>query len=213
MARTELRNDLLNLPNALTMARIAVIPFVCVCMTGTSPASDFIAMLLLAAAAITDWADGWLARRQNLVSMTGKFLDPLADKLLVLAVFCTLLAQDRLPVWFVVLALSREMAITSLRALAAGEGIIIAAGTGGKWKTAFQLTGLILILWRGPWLPVVGTLDIGLRFERIGVAVLMLSLLLSLTSAGRYMMAFLQSVAASGSGNGLSPAPQPTEGG
>lgn len=201
----------MNLPNALTLGRIAAIPFVCALMAGTSPASDFAAMLLLAAAAITDWADGWLARRQNLVSMTGKFLDPLADKLLVLAVFCTLLAQDRLPVWFVVLALSREMAITSLRALAAGEGIIIAAGTGGKWKTAFQLTGLILILWRSPWLPVIGTLDVGLRFERIGVAVLMLSLLLSVTSAARYMMAFLRSVGQSASSATASP--QPTDGG
>jgi CDP-diacylglycerol--glycerol-3-phosphate 3-phosphatidyltransferase len=119
----------------------------------------------------------------------------LADKLLVLAVFCTLLAQDRLPVWFVVLALSREMAITSLRALAAGEGIIIAAGSGGKWKTAFQLTGLILILWRSPWLPVLGDVPIPIRFEHAGVAILMLSLLLSLTSGGRYMMAFLRSLA------------------
>jgi CDP-diacylglycerol--glycerol-3-phosphate 3-phosphatidyltransferase len=190
-----LGRDLWNVPNALTFARIGMIPLVCFLMLDVSPERSFAAMLVLSAAAITDWLDGWLARRNNLVSMTGKFLDPLADKLLVLAVFCTLLAQERLALWFVIVALSRELGVTSLRALAAGEGMIIAAEAGGKWKTVFQLVGLILVLWREPWLPVIGRLPIPFSFESVGMVLLMISLALSLWSAGSYLVAFGRAIA------------------
>jgi CDP-diacylglycerol--glycerol-3-phosphate 3-phosphatidyltransferase len=128
--RANFREDIWNLPNVLTMGRIAVIPLICWLLAEGTPLYCLIAAWLFGAAAFTDWLDGYIARKRGLESMTGKFLDPLADKLLVMAVFIVLLPMHRISVWFVVLSLTREISITALRALAAGEGIIIAAEWG-----------------------------------------------------------------------------------
>ncbi len=192
--RASIRRDLWNVPNLLTMARIAVIPVVCWLAWLGTPAAGAGAAALFGLAAFTDWLDGYIARKRNLVSMTGKFLDPLADKLLVMAVFVTLLPADRLPIWFVALALAREMSITSLRALAAGEGIIIAAEQGGKWKTALQLTGLSAVLIHHPYTVDYGLFSLDVRFDRFGFVLLLLSLGYSLSSAWSYFRGFLAAI-------------------
>jgi CDP-diacylglycerol--glycerol-3-phosphate 3-phosphatidyltransferase len=192
--RSSVRKDLWNLPNILTMGRIVVIPLVCWLLYLGEPIHCVLATALFGAAAFTDWLDGWLARRQNLVSLTGKFLDPLADKLLVMAVFCTLLPMDRIPLWFVVLSLSREFSVTGLRALAAGEGLIIAADWGGKWKTAFQLVGLVCLMIYHPYEVDYGPFSLWITFANVGLALLMISLAYSLTSGWAYFAGFLRAI-------------------
>lgn len=191
MSRTPAAHDVLNLPNMLTFGRIAAIPLICWLLLRDTPVASQVAFVLFVLAAITDWLDGWLARRQGLVSLTGKFLDPLADKLLVLAVFCCMLPTGELPVWFVIVALSREFAITALRALAAAEGLVLAADAGGKWKTAFQLTGLSLMMLRQT---IVLPGGVELRSGAVGFGLLLVSLAWSLGSAWGYVRSFLQLV-------------------
>ncbi len=130
----------------LTFLRILMIPAVLVLLARGSPKDCYWAAWVYAAAAITDLLDGWLARRQGLVSVLGKFLDPLADKLIVAATLVWLVPMGRIPAWAVVLLISREITITALRAIASAEGIIMAAGEGGKAKTALQMIGIICLI-------------------------------------------------------------------
>ena len=112
--RRTLREDALNLPNLLTFARIVVIPLVLVLLDRGGPRDCYWAALLFAGAAITDFLDGYLARKRNLVSVLGKFLDPLADKLIVMATLVWLVPMGRIEPWVVVLLLARELSITGL---------------------------------------------------------------------------------------------------
>lgn len=193
--RSTIRQDIWNVPNLLTMGRIVVIPVVCWLATTGRPVHGVFAVILFGLAGFTDWLDGYIARKQGLVSMTGKFLDPLADKLLVMAVLVTLLPLGRLPAWFVVVMLGREMAITGLRALAAGEGIVIDAGWGGKWKVGFQFVGLscLLIHHRYTLDYFVFTLDV--RFQELGFVLMLVSLAYSLQSGWAYFKGFIDGVA------------------
>lgn len=186
-----IKQDLLNIPNALTMGRVLVIPLVCYLVSANTQLTAMWGAILFGLAAVTDWLDGYLARKLKLVSMTGKFLDPLADKLLVMALLCTFLTQGRVPLWFVIVALAREMSITGLRSLAAGEGMIIAAGWGGKWKTAFQLIGLSCMIVHHEYFINFGITAFTIRFDRLGYTLMMLSLVWSLWSAGEYFWNFL----------------------
>lgn len=193
--RSTIRQDIWNLPNVLTMGRIAVIPLVCWLAVMDEPAAAVAAVILFGLAAFTDWLDGYVARRQNLVSMTGKFLDPLADKLLVMAVLVTLLPVGRLPAWFVIIMLAREMAITGLRALAAGEGIVIDAGWGGKWKVGFQFVGLSCLLIHYPYEIDYWLFTLDVRFHEVGFALMLVSLAYSLGSGWEYFKGFVDGVA------------------
>jgi len=144
--RRTLWEDARNLPNLLTFLRILMIPLVLVFLENGSPQACYWAAIVYSLAAITDLLDGWLARRRGLVSVLGKFLDPLADKLIVAAVLVWMVSMGRIPAWIVVVLLSRELTITALRGVASSEGLIISAGAGGKLKTAFQMVGIILLI-------------------------------------------------------------------
>ncbi len=137
------RTGLLNLPNILTLCRIAAIPLLVVLMhfEGRTPA--LWAAVVFSAAAMTDWIDGWLARKWQVVTVLGKFLDPLADKLIVMAALIMLIPLGRIPAWAVFLILAREMIVTGLRSIASAEGIVIAASELGKYKTIFQMVALV----------------------------------------------------------------------
>ena len=198
--RSTIREDIWNVPNALTMARIAVIPVVCWMCTQPEPIFGIIAVILFGLAGFTDWLDGYIARKRNLVSLTGKFLDPLADKLLVMAVVVTLLPMGRLPVWFVVLMLAREMSINGLRALAASEGIVIASGWGGKWKTGFQFVGLSCLLIQHPYRVEYGLFSLDVRFGHVGFALMLVSLVYSYHSGWQYLRGFWEGVAVAKTG-------------
>ncbi len=188
----ELRASLTNLPNLLTMARVAVIPGILVMMDNYSPVRSYIACLLYIAAAVTDFFDGYLARSRQQVSLLGKFLDPLADKLLVTAVLVYATALDRCPAWLVVALLSRELAIQGLRAIASSEGLIISASDQGKQKTALQMVGTLFLLihFRYPILLTNITLD----YHVVGLWTLYLALVMSVISALGYMRGFVKAV-------------------
>ncbi len=143
------------LPNVITLARILAVPVIIILFSiykrGGPWVSGVCATVYLIAA-LTDLLDGHLARKYNLVSTLGKFLDPLADKLLVSAALIMLIPLGRVEAWVVFLILAREMAVTGLRAIAAERGLVIAASEGGKRKTLAQNIALFCLLWHFPLL-------------------------------------------------------------
>ncbi len=193
--RRTLWEDAKNLPNLLTFLRILMIPAVLVFLDRGSPKDCFWAAVVYSLAAITDMLDGWLARRQGLVSVLGKFLDPLADKLIVAAVLVWLVSMGRIPAWTVVVLLSREITITALRGVASSEGLIISAGPGGKLKTALQMVGLICLILGYPYHVSLGVYDFGMvDFVHVGRVLIYLSIVFSLTSAASYLQLFAEAI-------------------
>jgi len=214
--KKSLKQEFFNLPNMLTMFRILVIPVVLVFVYYESRVNSFIAACLFAAASITDFFDGWLARRKGLITVLGKFLDPLADKLIVTSVLVMLVPLGRIPAWVVVLLLARELAITGLRGIAVTEGMVIAASQGGKWKTAFQLTGILGLLIHYPYpiaviSPFLHNLVAGTWFHEflanfgipvrpwvdfhiVGLWLIYLSLFFSIFSAAQYVLRFVKAI-------------------
>ncbi len=194
MSASTIKQDLLNVPNMLTSLRIVVIPVVMWLIHRGDPASCMWAAILFSLAAITDFIDGYIARKWNLVSMTGKFLDPLADKLIVMASLVMLTEVGRLPAWITVLIVAREISITGLRAMASTEGIIISARSGGKFKTAFQLIGLIglIIHFEYPTDWFIGATSIS--YHTVGIYLLIISVFFSLWSAADYFIGFLKAI-------------------
>lgn len=108
--------------------------------------TSLVSVFIFIIASLTDWIDGYIARKHQLITNLGKFLDPLADKLLVTAAFIALVQLNLAPAWIVILILSREIAITGFRVVAASKGIVIAAGNSGKIKTTMQLVTIILLI-------------------------------------------------------------------
>ena len=136
----------LNIPNALTMLRILMVPVVVVALLGEIPNGDLVAGIVFALAAFTDGLDGYIARRRDVVTTFGKLMDPLADKLLIVAALVSLVALDRLQAWIAMVIIARELAVTGLRALAVEEGVVIAASWLGKVKTALQVAAVIALI-------------------------------------------------------------------
>jgi len=129
-----------NLPNAITLSRLLMTAAFVVAVSQRSPAGYGTGLALFVLAAVSDWLDGWLARRMGLVTPLGKLLDPLADKILVSAAFVFLTARELCPVWVTALIIGREFLVTGLRQIAIEAGQVLAADRLGKWKTVFQLT-------------------------------------------------------------------------
>ena len=136
----------MNIANKLTMFRIFLIPIFMIFLIFDIEYGQFIAAAVFIIAAITDYLDGYLARSLNLVTTFGKFMDPLADKLLVSAAFISLVEMGKVSSWIAVIIIAREFVITGLRVLAASEGITIAASWWGKLKTISQMVAIILLL-------------------------------------------------------------------
>jgi CDP-diacylglycerol--glycerol-3-phosphate 3-phosphatidyltransferase len=155
------------------------------------------AALVYSAAALTDLLDGYLARRMNVVSVLGKFLDPLADKLLVMASLVYMVPMGRIPEWAVVLLLAREISVTSLRSIASSEGVVIAAGDDGKSKTALQMVGILALILGYPYHLKLGPLDLGVvDLVYVGRALVYVSLVFSILSAVSYLRLFAAAVEA-----------------
>src|SRR6187402_3741282 len=195
--RRSLSQDAFNVPNLLTMARVAVIPLVIMLLGRGSPRDCVWAALVYSAAAITDLLDGYLARRMNVVSVLGKFMDPLADKLLVMAVLVYMVPMGRIPEWAVVLLLAREISITSLRSIASSEGVVIAAGDDGKSKTALQMIGILALILGYPYHFRLPGIDLGMvDLVYVGRALIYASLVFSISSAVSYVRLFAAAVEA-----------------
>jgi CDP-diacylglycerol--glycerol-3-phosphate 3-phosphatidyltransferase len=190
--RRTLLDEFFNLPNILTLGRIVVIPFICFMILQDDHVAAFFATSLYGAAAFTDMIDGYLARKRKQITIIGKFLDPLADKLIVLSIMITMLAMKRIPLWVVGLMLAREITITGLRAIATTEGLVIQARPLGKFKTAFQMIGLVGLLLHYPFIINMGVYIGEFNFHNMGMYFIYLSLVFSITSALDYFGGFFR---------------------
>ncbi len=171
-----------NIANKLTLIRILAIPLVVGLMYFPHPMTCLLAMIIFILASLTDLLDGLLARKYNLVTSMGKFLDPLADKLLVVSVLIMLVELGWLPAWIVILILGREITVTGLRAVAAEKGLVLAADTYGKLKTLFQVVALCPLILHYSWA--------GFDPRPLGWFLIILALILTLFSGTNYMIRF-----------------------
>ena len=188
----EIGQDSLNIPNLLTLTRILLIPVFVVLFSTPDPDRSLMAAIVFVVAAVTDMLDGYLARRSGQVTKLGKLLDPIADKLLVLSALILLVNVDRVSALVAILIIARELGVTGIRAIAAGEGMIIAAETTGKYKMALQVVAIVMLILEGTSLAALGNLHLA------GIVTLYLSLMLGYISGGQYVWSFWRQVVAKG---------------
>lgn len=168
----------MNLPNKLTVLRIIMVPFFVLFMLTDigGAANKWIALVLFCVASLTDLLDGKIARARNLVTNFGKFMDPLADKLLVCSAMICLISLGKLDAWIVIVIISREFIISGFRLVASDSGIVIAASYWGKFKTVSQMFMIILLI-----------ADLGGVFDMIGTVLIWVSLVLTVVSLVDYV--------------------------
>ena len=176
----------INLPNALTLLRIFLVPFLVVVLLTKFEGREIVALAIFLLATATDFLDGWLARRRGEITTLGTLLDPIADKLLISAAFISLVEVGLVPAWMVVVVVGREFAVTGLRSIASGQGIVIPASGWGKAKMASQITtvSLLILSERYEWLLLPGRIALWIV---VAVAVL---------SGAQYFRLFLHRVMA-----------------
>lgn len=169
----------MNLPNKLTVLRIIMVPFfVFFMLTDVGGAANkWIALALFCIASLTDLLDGKIARKYNLVTNFGKFMDPLADKLLVCSAMICLVEMEKLAAWIVIVIIAREFIISGFRLVASDNGIVIAASYWGKFKTVFQMAMIIVLI-----------LDLGGVFDMIGVILVWIAVALTIISLLDYVL-------------------------
>ena len=147
----------MNLPNKLTVLRMVLVPFF-VAFLLLSPGNEsfkWIALVLFVVASLTDYFDGQIARKHNLITNFGKFMDPLADKILTISGMICLIELGRIPAWIVIIIVAREFIISGFRLIAAESGVVIAANYWGKFKTTFQMIMIILMIMNIPQLQIL----------------------------------------------------------
>lgn len=177
-------NDIWNIPNLLTFFRIALIPVLVFLLLSSSELLSILSVLVFSIASITDWLDGYIARKMNIVTNLGKFLDPIADKLLIAASLVMLVGLGRVPAWMVVVIIGREIAVTGLRSIASSEGIIIAASDLGKGKMIMQISAIIGLLLHYQYM--------GIDFHAVGIRLLWIALALTTWSGFDYFNKFIK---------------------
>ncbi len=189
-----LRSGRLNLPNLLTLARIAAIPLLVIIMLADTREAGLWAAAVFGLAAVTDFIDGWLARKWEVVTVLGKFLDPLADKLIVMAALIMLIPQGRVPAWAVFLLLAREMVVTGLRSIASSEGIVIDASDLGKVKTIYQMVAIpgLLLHYDYYWCFGVRSELLHVNMHNFGMFFFVIALALTLWSGFDYLHKFFR---------------------
>jgi CDP-diacylglycerol--glycerol-3-phosphate 3-phosphatidyltransferase len=176
------KQAIFNLPNTLTLFRIACIPLLVVLLFFPNKTTSFLAALVFALASISDLLDGFFARRRQLVTTLGKFLDPLADKLVVSAALIMLIPLGRVPAWMVVVIVGRELAITGLRTVAVSEGKVISADYLGKQKMVFQIVAILGLLLHYEYY--------GVNFHAVGMFFMWLAVVMTLWSGVNYFRNF-----------------------
>ncbi len=180
----------MNLPNILTILRILLIPFFIFVFAVPSLSRSNWAALIFVIASLTDWFDGYLARKYKQVTLSGKLLDPVADKLLVLSALIMLVELHRVPSWLAIVIIGRDIAITGLRAIASSMGVIIAAKEMGKMKTIVQIIALVFLILDYPVFFGSRVMDL----HSIGTVLLWYSAVLAIISAGDYTIRFWRGV-------------------
>jgi CDP-diacylglycerol--glycerol-3-phosphate 3-phosphatidyltransferase/cardiolipin synthase len=172
----------LNPANLLTALRIISVPVFLVFLYFDKPFLNVIACVIYTVFAVTDYVDGYIARKYNMVTDLGKILDPVADKIFVAATMIALVEMGRLEGFVLMIILTRDFAVGALRNLAASKGIIIAAGNAGKWKTGFQMTGVGCIIFKNSLF--------GLNVHLVGTILVYISLIFSMYSAWEYFRGY-----------------------
>ena len=174
------------------MGRLLLIPPVLICVNQRDPVLNFCAMAMFLFASLLDIVDGWLARMRGLVTFFGKFVDPLVDKIMAMALLVYFVADGILDAWLVVVLLSREFYMSGLRTMAIGESIEIVADAGGKAKTSFQLIGISFILVYYSYRTPFGG---WINFYHVGLVLVYASMIISIYSAIRYTQGFIRQLA------------------
>jgi CDP-diacylglycerol--glycerol-3-phosphate 3-phosphatidyltransferase len=184
--RENLSNEIWNLPNSLTLFRIFLVPFLVVVLLTKFSGREFVGLTIFLVAAITDFFDGWIARRTGKVTRLGALLDPIADKLLMSAAFISLVEMDpnHVPAWMVVIIIGREFAVSGLRSIAAQQGVTISASSLGKGKMVSQVVAISLL--------ILGY-ELG-AFRRTGTFALWAVMLFALASGVDYFVKFARAV-------------------
>jgi len=190
----DFRREAFNLPNAITMIRVAMIPVFLWFTYYESRVDSFLAAIIYAATGATDFLDGWVARRRGLVTVIGKFLDPLADKLVVMAALVMLVHLGRVAAWVVIVIMGREFIVTGLRTIAMSEGIVIAAGQEGKHKATFQVAGITFLLLHYGYPVDAGFYAFEFDANKVGTVLLYLSVVFSIWSMVDYFVGFIRAV-------------------
>ncbi len=188
----------LNLPNRLTLLRVCMIPFIIIIpmipslqasiLFGGVSLSDLIVLIIFIIASFTDFLDGYIARKNNIVTDFGKFMDPLADKLLVFSAFIVLMELGRIPGWIVMIIIAREFLVMGIRVLAAGNQVVIAASMLGKLKTNSQMLAVIILLLNNYPFTLITGLNYGDGQNIIGTVVLYLAAILTVVSGVDYFI-------------------------
>jgi CDP-diacylglycerol--glycerol-3-phosphate 3-phosphatidyltransferase len=176
----ETLQNLINGPNKLTLFRIAAVPVIIILLLFPTQICTFIAAMLFSVAAITDYLDGFYARKKGLVSTLGKIMDPVADKLLVSSAFIMLTALGWVPAWIVCIIIGRELAVTGLRNIIAEKGEDLSASNLGKYKTGFQIAAIIPLMIHYPFF--------GLNVQAIGALFLWGALVFTIWSGADYFI-------------------------
>jgi CDP-diacylglycerol--glycerol-3-phosphate 3-phosphatidyltransferase len=176
------------LPNWLTFLRLILIPFFVILMIDPTPGSITAATVIFIVAAITDYVDGIIARRYGAVSDFGKLLDPMADKILVMAALVMIASQKWVPGWMVVAVLAREIWVTGLRGVAASQGTVVAASGSGKFKSGLQMVAIVFLLQQGGGLQLAGHM---VTCHQFGIFLLLISLAFSYWGATEYTLHIL----------------------
>jgi CDP-diacylglycerol--glycerol-3-phosphate 3-phosphatidyltransferase len=186
-----------NLPNAITIGRIFLVPLLVVVLLTQFEGrlilgvrKELVGAAIFGVASLTDWLDGYLARRRQQVTTLGQFMDPLADKLLITAALVSLVQMDLAPSWIVVVILGREIAVTVLRSLAQSRGVAIPASPLGKFKMATQVTAILLLILGEDHIP---------QFVLLGTIVLWVAMVTAVVSAFDYYRRFNHVLSESGS--------------
>jgi CDP-diacylglycerol--glycerol-3-phosphate 3-phosphatidyltransferase len=182
------RQQILNLPNGLTIIRILAIPVILLLLFYPEKVYQIVTSLLFLSAALTDTLDGYLARRHKMVTTLGRFLDPLADKLLIVTALIALIPAREVPVWMVIVIVGREIAVTGLRGIAASQGVIISASSLGKYKTVFEVASVSVLIFNGNYFSI--------HFHQVGMGLLWVALILAVISGIDYFKKFLKAIIA-----------------
>jgi CDP-diacylglycerol--glycerol-3-phosphate 3-phosphatidyltransferase len=180
------RKRILNLPNAITMLRIGIIPVLFLLLLSPGPTESLIIAGIFVVAALTDLLDGYIARRYQIVTTMGKFLDPIADKLIVNTAMILMIPLGRIPAWIVAVIIIRDFTVDGIRSIASSEGVIIQSSRLAKQKTLCQIVAVTALMIHYPFL--------GADAHLVGIVILYVALFLTLYSGLDYLMKFFKEV-------------------
>ncbi|WP_447976781.1 CDP-diacylglycerol--glycerol-3-phosphate 3-phosphatidyltransferase [Candidatus Nitrospira bockiana] len=191
LAKLDARDMPLNLPNLLTLGRLLLIPVFVLLYSHPTPDRALAAAAVFSVAALTDLLDGYLARRRGEVTRLGRLLDPIADKLLVLSGLILLVEFQRVSAVVAIIIVAREVAITGIRAIAAAEGLVLAAESTGKYKMVFQVVAVVALI-------LADAFDQAWELQVLGNLLLYMAVMLGLISGWRYLLTFWRQVSLRG---------------